>query len=93
MLVGLIYRSSNGSDFNINLLSLINESCNINCTHPIIKGYFNCPYLTWDTLCTQGPNYEEQRFLECTRDNFLLKVIRSKPVEEEGADQTFYNNM
>lgn len=87
LLVGLIYRSpsENTEEKHTKLRELLTEAASKKYTHHLIMGDFNYPNINWELSTTKGGNTEEQKFLDCLEDNFLVQLIE-KPTRWRGTD-------
>ncbi len=88
LLMGCFYRSGSGSvDNNNSMREVICDALKKKCTYTCCIGDFNFPDINWNTLSTTKDNEaaEDNKFLECTQDNFLTQHI-TKPTRVRGTD-------
>ena len=88
LLIGCIYRSDSGTqENNDQLLDLLNEMTKTKHSHRLIMGDFNYRGINWETWTTNidNPTNNENKFIECLRDNFLYQHVNS-PTRGRGSD-------
>ena len=88
LLIGCVYRSDSGTnDNNDKLLDLINKMTNTKHSHILIMGDFNYKGINWETWSTNtdNPLNNENKFIECLRDNFLHQHVTT-PTRGRGSD-------
>ena len=63
ILIGLIYRSESGSDYNnLKIYDLITESVDLKCSHYLVMGDFNYPRIDWSSWSIHSDNVESSDF-------------------------------
>ena len=87
LLVGVIYRSpsENSKEKNAKLRELLAEVSDMKFKHYIIMGDFNYPSIDWEIQCAKRDNSDEQKFIDCLRDNFLFQII-DRPTRWRGTN-------
>ena len=92
LLLGCIYSSpSSSASNNDNLIDLSNNVGEDKTSHKVILGDFNWRRIQWNDGCgflpdTCSINNQEQHYLSCVEDNFLIQHINF-PTKLRGCDQ------
>ena len=87
LLIGLIYRSENGTaENNVMLNSLLTEARKLRHSHLLLMGDFNFPNICWANNSTSSSiTSPDSLFLECVEENFLLQNV-DKPTRWRGSN-------
>ena len=87
LLIVQIYRSDGGTKENNGfLIDLISEACCLQYSHLLIMGDFNYPKIDWQLQYAPGENSEENNFIACIEDNYLVQHL-DEPTRFRGDDE------
>ena len=86
ILIGVIYKSPNSTDENVdNLINLLAKEDINKFDKVCIVGDFNYPNIKWEGLTS---NIKDKKFLESIRDNFLQQMVKNPTRRREGQRST-----